>query len=261
MAAHTFWKGYLKLSLVSCRITLTPATSENGKIRFSMVNRATGHRAVTRLIDDRTRKPIAERDQTQGYEHGDGDILPVEDEDIESIALESNRTLDIGSFVPKDHVPWIWYDKPYWVKPADKVGEEAFSVIRAAMEAKSMVGISSLVLYRREQAVLVAPRGLGMIAWTLRHAEEVRQAEPSEAEASASSRMAKSVARMIKQHTQKDPVIEVPDPVRQATEKIISARRRKSKKAAPAEKGKSPSNVVNIIDALNASLQGAKRKN
>lgn len=114
MAGHVFRKGYLKLSLVSCQVVMTPATTEASKLRFVTVNRATGHRAVTRLVDAETGKAVREQDEAKGYARGEEDMILIADDELDAIALESTRTLDIETFVPQDRIPWLWYDRPHW---------------------------------------------------------------------------------------------------------------------------------------------------
>src|SRR2546421_7329470 len=98
----------------------------------------------------------------------------LEDEELDAVALESTRTIGIDCFVPADSIGWIWYDKPHYLVPDDKVGEEAFSVIREAMVKSNTRAISRVVLYHRERAVLLEPRDNGMVLWTLRYGDEVR---------------------------------------------------------------------------------------
>ena len=112
-------------------------------------------------------------------QRGEDDYLVLEDDELESVALESTRTIDIDMFVPADSIEWIWFDKPHYLMPDDPVGEEAFAVIREAMRATNTVGISRVVLYRRERAVMLEPRGKGIVLWTLRYGDEVRDAAAS----------------------------------------------------------------------------------
>src|SRR5260221_5726937 len=174
MAPRTFWKGYLKLSLVTCSVSMTPATTEEGKVRFHTLNRKTGNRIVSRYVDAVTGDPVAEEDEVKGYERAEGDFIMLENDELDSVALESTRTIDIEMFVPKDSIDWIWYDQPHYLTPNDAVGEEAFSVIRDAMQETDTVGISRLVMYRRERAVMLQPRDKGIILWTLHFGDEVR---------------------------------------------------------------------------------------
>ncbi len=155
MAPRSFWKGYLKLSLVTCPVAMTPAISQEDKVRFRTLNGKTGNPVASRYVDAVTGKPVAEDDEVKGYPRGEDDYVMLEDDDIEAVALESTRTIDIETFVPRETIEWIWYDTPHFLMPNDRVGEEAFSVIREAMASTGTVGISRVVLYRRERAVML----------------------------------------------------------------------------------------------------------
>src|SRR5271169_6727220 len=174
MAARPFWKGYMKLSLVTCPVAMMSATSEEEKVRFHVLNRRTGNRIQSHFVDAETGKPVDEANEVKGYARGEDDYVLLEDEELESVALESARTIDIQSFVAAESIDWIWYDTPYYLTPDDKVGEEAYCVIRDAMRSTGMVGISRLVLHRRERAVLLKARDNGIELWTLRYRAEVR---------------------------------------------------------------------------------------
>jgi DNA end-binding protein Ku len=186
MAARPSWQGYLRLSLVTCPVAMLPATSEAEKVRFHTLNRATGNRVHSQYVDAKTGKPVDDEDQVKGYEREDDEYVMLEDEELDAVALESTRTIDIDCFVPADSIGWIWYDTPHYLVPDDKVGEEAFSVIREAMVKSNTRAISRVVLHHRERAVLLEPRDKGMILWTLRYGDEVRD-EPSTSKASRAS--------------------------------------------------------------------------
>jgi DNA end-binding protein Ku len=261
MAPRTFWKGYLKLSLVTCPVAMSPATSEGEKLRFHTLNRETGNRVVSRYVDSVSRKPVDEDDEVKGYERTDGDYVILEDEEIEAVGLESTRTIDIDMFVPKDSIDWIWYDTPHYLIPNDKVGEEAFAVIREAMAAADVVGISRLVMYRRERAVMLEPRGKGIVLWTLRFGDEVRDAKNYFSSIETEKPAAEELGLMkefIKKKTKPwDPKI-VDDPVQDKLLDVIAAKKKGRKpKAAKvkAAEGAKPTNVINIMDALRNSLK------
>ena len=152
MAPRSSWHGYLKLSLVTCPVAMLPANSEAEKVRFHTLNRATGNRVHARYVDAETGKPVNDEDQVKGYEREDGEYVMLEDEELEAVALESTRTIDIDCFVPAASIGWIWYDKPHYLVPDDKVGEEAFSVIREAMVKSNTRAISRVVLNHHECA-------------------------------------------------------------------------------------------------------------
>ncbi|MFH5776617.1 Ku protein [Paracoccus sp. NGMCC 1.201697] len=259
MAPRSFWKGYLKLSLVTCPVSMMPATTENEKVRFHTLNARTGHRVVSRYVDAVTGKPVAPEDEVKGYARGEDEYILLEDDEIEAVGLESTRTIDIDMFVPSDSIEWIWYDRPHYLTPADNMGEEAFSVIRDAMAATRMVGISRLVLYRRERAVMLEPRGKGIILWTLRYGDEVRDEADYFAgigKAKPDAAAMKLVTRLIGERSKDWTPEMVHDPVQENLLALIANRKkgRKPKKAAGAKAQETSGNVVNIMDALKKSL-------
>ncbi len=260
MAPRTFWKGYLKLSLVTCPVSMMPATTEGEKVRFHTLNRKTGNRIVSRYVDAETGKPLDEDDEVKGYERGQDEFVMLEDEEIEAVALESTRTIDIDMFVPKDSIEWIWYDQPHYLVPDDPVGEEAFSVIRDAMATTNTVGISRLVMYRRERAVMLQPRDRGIVLWTLRYGDEVRDPKayfndikPPKTD----KKLVGLVEQLIKERSKPWTPSMVDDPVQERLLDIIASK--KKGKRAPAKSSKRdeeapPSNVISIMDALRKSL-------
>ncbi|MBX9458671.1 MAG: Ku protein [Rhizobium sp.] len=265
MAPRTFWKGYLKLSLVTCPVAMMRATSEAEKVRFHTLNRKTGNRVVSRYVDSVTRKPVEDDDEIRGYQRGEDDYVMLEDDELDDVALESTRTIDIDMFVPAGEVAWIWYDKPHYLIPDDKVGEEAFAVIRDAMTTNAVVGISRLVMYRRERAVLLEPRDRGIVLWTLRYGDEVRDAEDYFGDIDGEKAQPDQLSLMkkyIKGRTRKWDAAIAEDPVQDNLLKIIASKK-KNKRATHAPKPgtpEPPSNVVNIMDALKASLTRDRKK-
>jgi DNA end-binding protein Ku len=153
---------------------MMPATSENEKVRFHTLNRETQNRVVSHYVASVTGKQVKDEDEVKGYQRGENDYVMLEDEELENVALDSTKTIDISTFTPRDSIEWIWLETPYYLSPNDPVGQEAFSVIRDAMESQDMVGISRLVITRRERAVMLEPRGKGIVLWTLRYGDEVR---------------------------------------------------------------------------------------
>ena len=257
MAPRPFWKGYLKLSLVTCRVAMTPATSEGEKVRFHTINRATGNRVESRYVDAETGRPVKEDDEVKAYQSAADDYVVLEDEEIESVALESVRTIDIETFVPRASVPWIWYDTPHFLTPDEPVAEEAFSVIREAMAATGMVGIARLVLYRREHSIMLEPRDRGIVVWTLRYGDEVRNADDYFAaikSAAPEAKMKALMARLIEQGTTAWDAKLVADPVQEKLLELIAAKKKPKAAKKRDEQPPKPTNVVNIMDALRKSL-------
>jgi DNA end-binding protein Ku len=269
VAPRPYWKGYLKLSLVTCAVSLTSATSERDKVRFHTLNRETGNRIKSRYTDAESGKPVKDEDQVRGYELSDGRQLVIEDEEIEAVGLESTRTIDIGEFVPARTIDWIWYDTPYYLTPDDEIALEAFSVIREAMKVTKTVGISRLVLSRRERAVMLEPRGKGIVLWTLRYGDEVRDPDlvfgnmaEQKPEAKTLALVEKLIGDMVRPW---DPSV-VQDPVQDSIKAIIAAKegKRPKRTARTARAEAEPaSNVVSIIDALKRSIkqESARKKN
>jgi DNA end-binding protein Ku len=146
MAPRSFWKGYLKLSLVTCPVAMTPATSEGERVRFHTLNRATGNRIATRYVDVVTGKSVAEADEVKGYQRGD-DFVVLEDDEIDAVALESTKTIDISTFVAKDTIDWVWCDKPHYLFPDDEVGEQAyFADVGSELPTAKMLGLITALI-------------------------------------------------------------------------------------------------------------------
>jgi DNA end-binding protein Ku len=174
MAPRAYWKGYLKLSLVSCPIALYPAASSSERVSFHRINKKTGHRLKQQNVDSGGGEPVDKEDIGRGYEVGKGEYILVEDEELEKIQIESTHTIDIDSFVPRPEIDERYIDSPYYVVPTDKVGQEAFAVIRDAIRDKNMVGLGRVVLTRREHVVMLEAFDKGLLGTTLRYAYEVR---------------------------------------------------------------------------------------
>jgi DNA end-binding protein Ku len=269
MAPRPYWRGYLKLSLVTCPVSLTPATTEREKVRFHTVNAATGNRVRSRYVDVETGSPVPDENEVRGYETEEGRHVLIEDDELEAVGPESVRTIDISQFVPADSIEWIWYDSPYFLVPDDEVAQEAFAVIREAMAATGTVGISRLVLSRRERAVLLQPRGKGIILWTLRYGDEVR--DPGEVferigDTKAEPKLVAMLQKLIGELTQPWKPSMVRDPVQEQLKKIIASKQKKKAPArSKAKKGEEPepaANVVSIMEALRKSIsqeKGAKK--
>jgi DNA end-binding protein Ku len=262
MPVRPYWKGYLKLSLVTCRVEMTPANSDNEKVSFHTLNRSTRNRVVSRYVDAITGKAVKEEDEVKGYLRGEDDYVILESVELENVALASTKTIDIEMFSPRDSIDWIWLDTPYYLAPGDPVGQEAFSVIRDAMAAEKKVGISRLVISRRERAVMLEPRGKGIVLWTLRYGDEVRDEDayfagiddqPSDAEARS------LVMKLIKKQSRQWNSKLAADPVQDKLLEIIEAKRKKPKGRAKASEATPGSNVIDIMDALRKSLAGDKR--
>ena len=172
-----YWKGYLKLALVSCPIALHAACSSAERIAFRQINKVTGNRLRQQLIDEETREPVAPEHKGRGYELAKGQYLIIDDAELDAIEIESTHTIEIDSFVPRAQVDQRFFKTPYYVTPSEPVGQEAFAVIREAMRGKGMVALGRLVLSKRERVIALQAYGKGLLGTTLRYPYEVRTAE------------------------------------------------------------------------------------
>src|SRR5664279_6110712 len=174
MAPRPNWKGFLKLSLVSCAVAMYSATSTSQRIRFNIINRKTGNRIHNEVVDAETGDPVEQEDRVKGYKLEGDQYLLVEDDELDNVALESTHTIDIEEFVPMSEVDRIYLDESFYLVPQDDVAQEAFAVIREAMNKEDLAGLARVVVYRRERLLLVRPRGKGLMATALRYKNEVR---------------------------------------------------------------------------------------
>jgi DNA end-binding protein Ku len=172
-----YWKGYLKLALVSCPIALHAACSTAERIAFRQINKATGNRLRQQLIDEETREPVAPEHKGRGYEVAKGQYLIVDEAELEEIEIESTHAIAIDRFVPRTEIDQRFVETPYYVTPNEPVGQEAFAVIREAMRRKGVVALGRLVLSKRERVIALEPCDKGLLATTLRYPYEVRNAE------------------------------------------------------------------------------------
>ena len=171
-----YWKGYLKLALVSCPIALYTASSSSERVAFRQLDRKTGNRLRQRLVDDVTREPVEAADKGRGYEYAKNSYLLIEDEELEAIEVESNHIIEINSFVPRSQIDERFLDSPYYIGPS-MVGQEAFAVIREAMRGKAMVALGRVVLAKRERMIMLQPWEKGLMGTTLRYPYEVRNSK------------------------------------------------------------------------------------
>jgi len=174
MAPRAYWKGYLKLSLVSCPIQLFPAISEREKIKFHQINRKTGDRIKYCKLDAVTGEPVSDQDIVKGYEVGKGRYVEIADDELESVAIGSTHTIEIDQFVPRSEIDELYWNIPYYIAPGGEIGQEAFAVIREAIKKEGMVALGRVVFTTREHVIAVEPRGKGLLGATLRYPYEIR---------------------------------------------------------------------------------------
>src|SRR3984885_6593292 len=174
MAPRANWKGYLRLSLVSCPIALYPASSLSEKVSFNRINRKTGNRLKQQNVDSETGDVVPREDIARGYEVAKGQYLVIEDEEIDAVQIQSNRTIEIDQFGPRGEIDDRFIDSPYYLAPDGKVGQDAFAVIRDTIAKMNMVAIGRVVLTRREHVIALEARSRGLLGLTLRYPYEVR---------------------------------------------------------------------------------------
>ena len=261
MAPRPNWKGYLKLSLVSCPIALYPATSGLERIAFRQVNRETGNRLKQQLVDSVTGDVVTSEQKGRGYETGKNQYLMIEDDELEAIQIESTRTIEIDSFVPRDQIDPRYMDSPYYIAPEGNVGQEAFGVIRDAMKGKDMVALGRVVMAKREHVIMLEPLGKGLRGTTLRYAYEVRDESAyfnDIPELKTPPEMLKLAEHILDTKAGDFDPSKFEDHYELALAELIKSKQAgaPAKAAAPAQ---APSNVVNLMEALRRSIAEEKR--
>jgi DNA end-binding protein Ku len=260
MAPRAYWKGYLKLSLVSCPIALFPATSEREKIRFHQINKETGHRIKYVKVDAETGDEVAADDIIKGYQVGKGEYLEVAPEELEAVAIKSQRTIDIDQFVPKSEIDELYLDAPYYIVPDGEVGAQAFAVIREAIREEGMVAIAKVVFTTREHVIALEPRDKGMLGITVRYPYEVRKAEdyfddiPDEKIPKDMRELAAHIVQTKAGHFEPE---KFEDQYESALKELI--RRKQAGKPIEAPERREPAKVINLMDALRKSVAAEKK--
>ena len=258
MAPRASWKGYLKLSLVSCPVRLYPATSTSERISFNQLHKDTHNRINMKPVDPEL--GLVERsDLVKGYEYEDKKYIIIDEADIDSVKIESNHTMNIEAFVDEDSVDVIYQDAPYYLAPDGAMAEETFAVLREALRKSGKLAIARLVLSSRERVVTIGARENGMFVCTLRNPSEVRGTSEYFGNIPAGNpdpEMLELAEALIKQKlTTFDPK-NYEDRYEIALMKMIKEKLKGHKPiiAAAPERG----NVINLMDALKASLGQAK---
>ena len=260
MSPRPYWKGYLKLSLVSCPIALHAACSSTERISFRQINRKTGNRLRQQLIDEETREAVEAYDKARGYEIGKGQYLLVEDQELEAIEIASTHTIDIDSFVPRADIDRRFFDTPYYITPNDPVGQDAFAVIREAMRSKALVALGRIVLAKRERVIALEPYDKGLIGTTLRYPYEVRNAKDYFAdipELTPAPEMLRLAAHIL------DGKLQAFDPsgFRDRYEEALMAHLKARQAGMPPQPKQSwavPRRAVNLMEALRRSIAADK---
>jgi DNA end-binding protein Ku len=261
MTPRANWKGYLRLSLVSCPILLYPATSETEKVHFHQINKRTGNRIHFQKVDADTGEAVPAEDIIKGYEVDKGkSYVEVTDKDLEAIDIESTRTIDVDQFVPRDEIDELYIDRPYYIVPDGKVGRQAFAVIREAIRKRGMVALGSVMLSTREHVIALEPRDRGIVGLLLHYPYEVRKPEdyfrdiPKENTPNDMLDLATHIIDTMTGHFKPE---SFDDRYEDALRDLIE-RKQAGEKIAPAKLQK-PKTTTNLLDALRASLHGTQR--
>ena len=259
MAYRPTWQGHLKLSLVTCPVALYTATNSAGDVHFNLINPKTNNR-IKMITTDPDTGPIDRSELVKGYEVSKGEYILLTNEEINSVKLESTKTIEIERFVPGDEIDRLYWDNPYFLAPDGKLAQEAFGVIRTAMEKSGQIALGRVVIGTRERILALEPRDKGILAYTIRTDAEVRK--PDEIFGAISDRAADpamiSIAEKIieQQEGPFDPSQFV-DRYEQALKALIEDKKKGHKPAKVAEPD--DTNVVDLMSALRASLGGKSK--
>jgi DNA end-binding protein Ku len=259
VAPRAYWKGYLKLSLVSCPISLFPATSEREKISFHQLHKQTGNRIKYKKVDSETGREVEADDIIKGYEVSKGEYIELDPEELEAVAVESKRTIEIDEFVPKAEIDELYLNNPYYIVPEGEVGQQAYAVIREAIRKKGMVALGRVVFTSREHIIALEARGKGIMGVTLRYPYEVRQ-EKEYFDEVGNEKVPKDMLELATHivNTKKgtfDPS-KFEDRYEDALKELLKKKQKGEKIERPKET--KPSNVVDLMDALRQSVHAEK---
>jgi len=258
MAPRAYWKGYLKLSLVSCPIALFPATSEREKISFHQINKETGNRIKYRKVDAETGDEVEPENIIKGYEATKGEYIEIATEELEAVALESKRVLDIDQFVPKQEIDELYLNNPYYIIPDGEVGQEAFAVIREAIRKEGMVALGKVVFTSREHVMALEARGKGLVGLTLRYPYEVRNEKdyfddiPDEKVPKDMLELAGHIIETKSGHFNPQ---KFEDQYEDALKDLI--RKKQSGERIERVERREPAKVINLMDALRRSVEAS----
>src|SRR5712672_172646 len=258
MAPRAYWKGSLKLSLVSCPVLLYPATTSVEKTHFHMINKETGNRLKQQMVDAETGDVVESDQKARGYELKKGEYVEVEKDELEAVQIESSHTIDIDSFVPKDEIDKRYINHPYYIAPDGKAGIDAFTVIRDAMKNQDRVALARIVLTNREHIIAIEPLGKGLLGITLRYPYEVRD-EHEYFDDIKNPKVSKDMVELASHILDTKAAHFDPSKFKDEYEDAVKTlvRRKaagKPVKAAPREE--KADNVINLMDALRQSLKG-----
>ena len=261
MAPRANWKGFLRLSLVTCPVALYPATSDTEKVSFNQINKKTGHRIKYAKVDAETGEEVSNEDIVKGYKVDTDTYIEVTRDELEDIALESTHTIEIDEFVPKDEIDNRYLIRPYYLVPDGKVGHDAFAVIRETVRSMNKVAIGRVVLTNREHIIALEPLGKGLMGTLLRYPYEVRNEKEyfdDIQDVKITKDMLELAKHIVEQKSGDFEPQDFEDHYEAALIDLINKKRsgvRLPAKTAPKASG----NVINLMDALKKSLASEKQ--
>lgn len=258
MAPRANWKGYLRLSLVTCPVALFPATSESEKVSFNQINKRTGHRIKYQRVDAETGEDVDNEDIVKGYKVDADTYIEVTKDELDNIALESNHTIDINQFVPREEIDDLYVVRPYYLVPDGKVGHDAYAVIRETIKATGKVALARVVLTNREHVIALEARDKGLVGLLLRYPYEVRQAGEY-FDGIQDVKITKDMLDLARHIVDQKSGHFDPDNFEDHYETALIDLINQKRAGRPIEKAKvkSEGNVINLMDALRQSLKGA----
>jgi DNA end-binding protein Ku len=255
MAPRANWKGFLRLSLVTCPVALYPATSDSEKIAFNQINKNTGHRIKYLKVDADTGEEVSNEDITKGFKIDTDTYIEVSKDELENIALESTHTIDINEFVPKQDIDPRYLVRPYYLVPDGKVGHDAFAVIRDTIKSMNMVAIGTVVLTSREHIIALEPLDKGLMGTLLRYPYEVRDEKEYFDEiqdVKVTKDMLDLAKHIVNQKAAEFEPEKFEDHYEEALTELINAKR--NGRTISAKPRPRADNVVNLMDALKKSI-------
>jgi DNA end-binding protein Ku len=256
MAPRANWKGFLKLSLVTCPVALFPATSETEKVTFNQINKQTGHRIKYTKVDAETGHEVPSEDIIKGYKVDTDTYVTVDKDELENIALESTRTIDIDEFVPRSEIDELYLVRPYYIVPEGKVGHDAYAVIRETIRTMDKVAIARIVLTNREHIIALEARGKGLVGMLLRYPYEIRD-ENEYFDEIQDVKVTKEMLDLARHIVETKSAEFEPDKFEDRYENALVEllnQKRKGEPVRTAVKQRDTGNVINLMDALRKSL-------
>jgi DNA end-binding protein Ku len=258
MAARPTWQGHLKLSLVTCPVALYTATTSTNDVRFHLINPETNNR-IRMVPTDPDTGPVERSDLVRGYEVSKDEYVLFDDSDFDKVRLESTKTISIDKFVDESEIDRLYWDSPFYVVPEKGAGLEAFAVIRDAMKKQGKVALGCLVLRGKERQLALEVRGKGLVAYTLRAQDEVRDAGDyfDDIKAvKADADMVEIAARIIGQKEADFDPADFKDRYDDALREMIKAKAKGGKGTVDVAEP-DDTNVIDLMAALRSSLKGS----